>query len=78
MYVYQTLINVGKTMSCLPPMTGNGMNGKLLAPIKMVKLGMVYYCFTNIAMILTCVFGNVWGTKQKIRKVPTEWPIKLA
>ena len=46
MLVYQTLIKVGKTMSCLPPMTGNGMNGKLLAPIKMVKLGMVYYCFT--------------------------------
>ena len=37
---------VGKTMSLLPPMTGNGKH----TTYKMVKLGMVYYCFANIAV----------------------------
>ena len=33
-------------MSFLPPMTGNGKH----TTYKMVKLGMVYYCFANIAV----------------------------
>ena len=37
---------VGKTMSFLPPMTGNGKH----TTYKMVKLGMVYYRFTNITV----------------------------
>ena len=32
--------NVGKTMPCLPPMTGNGIN---ITPIKMVMTGGMLY-----------------------------------
>ena len=53
------MINVGKTMPCLPPMTGNGNHSMFIASIYGDDWGMVCESeFTTVLTILS-IFSNI-------------------